>query len=162
MKCYQNHFGMIVSSVIALLMGIFMAVAIMIIQHTPFTWINIFETWGIIFLMITLILMIVPVNLLGDKFAKKIGLKARTLSFALVSNIIPSLIFNTIMSLVMPATGIFYNEAIPAEARVGAWMDAFVSGWLPTFVISYFCALVAAKIGELAACKTIGIPDGTQ
>ena len=60
--------------------------------------------------------------------------------------------------MVMVALNIFYNDAIPKEARMGAWIGGVLSGWLLTFVISYFLALAAAKLGEAVAIKTIGIP----
>ena len=160
MKCYKNHFGMIVSAVIAILMGLFMGVATLIVNHTPITWVTLFNTWACIFLLVTLVLMLLPVNVWGEKLAAKFGCKPRTLAFTLISNLLPSLIINTILSAVMPAMNIFYNEAIPAPARMGAFLGAFLGGWPVTFVISYVCALIAGKIGETVAVKTIGSPGG--
>lgn len=84
MKCYKNHFGMIVSQILALFMSVTMAIAMLIINHIPITWVSFYNMCGSILLTVTLVLL--------------------------------------------------------------------------TFVISYFLALAAAKLGEVVAIKSIGIP----
>lgn len=158
MNCYKNHFGMIVNAMLAVLMGLFMGVAILIINHTPITWVSLIDMWGDITLVVTFVLMIMPLNVWGNKFADLCKCKPGTVVYTLVANIVPTLIINTILAAVIPALGIFYNEAIPKEARMGTWMGVFFGGWLLTFVISFFLAILAAKIGEFVAVKTIGVP----
>ncbi|MBQ6582295.1 MAG: hypothetical protein IJH77_00555 [Mogibacterium sp.] len=162
MPYFKNHFGLIITRVIAFLMSGIMAVAVMFLNHMPKTWVTFVQTWGAAFLVVTVVLVICPVSLLGDKFAGMFKLTPHTMPFTLVSNIIPTLIINTVLAFVMPALGIFYNEAVPEAARMGAWLGASLGGWLPTFIISYFAALIAAKVGESLAVKTIGFPGPPQ
>ncbi|MBQ6622291.1 MAG: hypothetical protein IJH75_05610 [Mogibacterium sp.] len=158
MKYFKNHFGLTVTLVIGFLMSLMMTVAIMIITKTPWNWVSFYTMLARIYLTVSLVLFFIPVNVLGEKFGTAVGCKPRTLAMTLVSNIIPTLIINTVLAAVVPALTIFYNDAIPPEARMGAWKGAFFGGWLLTFVISYFCALLAGKAGEAVAIKSVGLP----
>jgi len=156
MKCYKSHFGMIVNAMLAFLMGFFMGVTILIVEHTPVNWVSLATIWGKITLIVTIVLMIMPVGEWGDKFAALCKCKPGSVVFTLVSNLVPTFIINTVLAAVVPALGIFYNEAIPAEARMDSWKAAFFGGWLLTFVVSYFFGLLSAKIGVAVAARTIG------
>lgn len=158
MKFFKNHFGLIISIMLAFLMGLFMGIAILIINHTPITWVSLIDMWGDITLVVLIVLMLMPLNEWGNKFSAKLGCKPGTVVNTLVANLLPTFIINTILAAVIPALGIFYNDAIPPEARMGTWKGVFFGGWVLTFVISYFLALLAAKIGEIVAIKSIGIP----
>ncbi len=71
MKCYKNHFGMIVSAVLAVLMGLFMGISILLIEHRPINWVSLLDIWGDITLVVTLVLILMPLNEWGNKFAEK-------------------------------------------------------------------------------------------
>lgn len=158
MKCYKNHFGMIINTVLAILMGLFMGVSILIITHRPINWVSLMDMWGDITLVVTFVLILMPLNEWANKFAAKLGCRPGTPVSTLVGNLLPTFIINTILAAVIPGLGIFYNEAIPQAARMAAWKDEFIGGWLLTFVISYFFSLLAAWIGEKIAVRTLGAP----
>ncbi len=158
MKFFKNHFGLIVGIVLAVLMGLFMGIAILIINQAPINWVSLIDMWGDITLVVIFVLLILPINEWGNKFSAKLGCKPGTLVNTLVANLLPTFIINTVLAAVIPALGIFYNEAIPPEARMGEWTGVFFGGWLLTFVISYFLSLLAAKIGEIVAVRSIGVP----
>lgn len=158
MKCYKDHFGMIVNIVLAWIMTVIMTLASFVLMKTPINWVTLLNTGGPVFLIINFIITLIPINQLGNASAKKIGLKPGTLVFTLVAGIVPTLFFNTAMSGFMPALGIFYNEAIPKAARMGAWIDAFLKNWPIMFVVSYIASLIAGKLGEVVAIKTLGEP----
>ena len=160
MYCYKSHFGMIVSAMLELLMGLFMAVAITIINHHPFTWVTLLPVWAEITFVVKLVLMFLPVNEWGGKFAGMFGLKPDTIAFKAVSNLVPTFIINTFLAAIIPALGIFYNDAIPQDMRFAEWKAVFFGGWLLTFVISYFLGFIAVKIGDIVAIRTIGEPEG--
>lgn len=162
MKCYKNHFGMIVSAVLAVLMGLFMGISILLIEHRPINWVSLLDIWGDITLVVTLVLILMPLNEWGNKFAEKCRCRPGTVVFTLVANIIPTFIINTVLAAVIPALGIFYNEAIPRESRMAEWLGVFFGGWLLTFVISYFLSILAAKIGEAVALRTLGVPGESE
>ena len=121
-------------------------------------WVSLMTMWGKISLIVTFVLLIIPVSELGGRFAALCRCRPGSLVSTLVANLIPTLIINTVLAAVIPALGIFYNEAIPADARMESWKAAFFGGWLLTFVISYFFGLLAAKIGETVAVRTLGVP----
>lgn len=158
MKFFKNHFGLIINVVLALLMGLFMGIAILIINHAPINWVSLIDMWGDITLVVFFVLLLMPLNEWANWFAGKVGCKPGTIASTLVGNLLPTFIINTILAAVIPGLGIFYNEAIPPEARMGEWKAVFFGGWVLTFVISYFLSLLAAKIGEIVAVKSIGAP----
>lgn len=146
---------MIIDAVLALLMGLFMGVSILIINHEPINWTSLLDMWADITLVVTFVIIIAPINDWGHKFADFCKCRKGTVIYTMVSNIIPTLIINTVLAAVIPGLGIFYNEAIPKEARMGEWIGVFLGGWALTFVISYFLSLLAAQIGERVADKTL-------
>jgi len=158
MSCYKSHFGMIVNAIVVWIMVVITTIASLIITNTPFTWVSLMKTGGATMLLVTFITTVIPIGKLGDGSAAKLGLKRGKLAFTLVAGIIPTIIINTGMSSVMPALAIFYNEAIPAAARMGVWVDAFLLNWPIMFVVAYVASIVAGKVGEMVAIKTLGAP----
>ena len=155
MRCYRKHKDVIVSNFLALLMGLFMGVSILIIEHTPITWVSLFTIWAKITLVVMVVLMFLPVGEWGERFAEKLGCRPGTIVFKLVENLVPTFIINTVLAAVIPATGIFYNDAIPQAERMSTWFSTFIGGWALTFVISFFFGLLAAKIGKIVSARTI-------
>ena len=147
---------MIVNAMMALLMGLFMGVTTLLIEHTPINWVSLITMWSKITFVVTIVLMLVPVSELGNKFAAMLKCRPGTLVSTLVANLVPTFIINTVLAATVPALGIFYNEAIPADARMGEWKAAFFGTWLLTYVISYFFGLLSAKIGAIVAARTLG------
>lgn len=146
---FKNHFGMVVSTVVALFLTFWMAIIAMFLfglDKNLTTW---YRTWSVVFLTIMLCTFIFPSKLWGDKFALKCGLRANTLPFGLVSNIVPTLIYNTAAQIALPAVNIFHNPNIPEAAQWAVWWEAATSSWPTMFLISY----VVAMIGEAIAVK---------
>jgi len=149
---------MIVDTVSAILMGLFMGIATTLINQTPLNWVTLLDAWGDITIVILLISIVIPLNDWGCKFAELLRCKPGTIVFTLVANILPTCIINTVLAAVLPALGIFYNEAIPKEDRMGTWVSIFIGGWLLTFVIAFFLSLLAAKVGKIIAAKSLNAP----
>lgn len=152
---FKNHFGMVVSTVIAIILSLCMATAAIFVDQLTFTvplWI---KNWGTAFLTIMLCSIVFPTKLWGDKMALACKRKPNTLSFGLLANIIPTLIYNTFATLVLAAVNIFCNEHIPAQAQLGAYL-ASVGRDLPImFVISYVLALISEKIALKVAFHNV-------
>ena len=146
---FKNHFGMVVSTVIALFLTFWMAIIAMFLFNMDKNLVTWYRTWSVVFLTIMLCTFILPSKLWGDKFAKKLGLKVNTLPFGMVSNIIPTIVYNTAAQIALPAVNIFHNPNIPEAAQFGVWFEAFYSSWITMFFISY----VIAMIGEVIAVK---------
>ena len=156
MRCWKNHHDMIVNATLAFLMGFFMGVSILLIEHTPVNWVSLVTIWAKITFVVTVILMILPVGSWGEKFAVSCKCKKGSIPYTLVENLVPTFIINTVLAAVVPALGIFYNDAIPADQRMSQWKAAFFGGWLLTFIISYFFGLFSAKLGGKIADSIAG------
>ena len=146
---------MIVNAVVAVLMGLFMGTTVLLLHGTQINWVSLGEVWAKITLVVTFVLALMPLNEWGEKSAKMAGCRQGTIVFGLVANILPTIIINTILGAVLPAMDIFYNEAIPKEARMGEWVAAFLGDWIPTFIAAYFFSMLAAKIGGMLADRTL-------
>ena len=155
MNCYRNHFDMITNAVLALLMGLFMGIAMLIINHTTITWVSLLDIWADITLIVTVVLIFIPLNGWGNSFAAFCKCKKGTAAHILIENAIPTLVINTVLSAIIPAMEIFYNDHIPKEDRVSEWIGLFIGGWPLTFVISFVLSIIAVKIGKTIAQKTL-------
>jgi len=139
--------------VLALVMGLLMAIAVMLLDGVPFNISNLFKIWAMITLVIILVSILLPYKAWSSVFCRKLGCKPGTLGWKLADGIVPSLILNTFNTLIVSAANIFYNEAIPASEQFGHWLHGCLRDWPITLVISYFVAFVAEYCGELAAEK---------
>ena len=119
MNFYKNHFGMIVSSVIALSVSFIMATAAIFVDHLTFTvplWI---KNWGTAFLVITICGMIFPLTNWSFALGRKLHLKPETLPHILLENTIATLVFNLFATLVLAAVNIFANPDIAGAIQGG-------------------------------------------
>ena len=149
----KSHFGMIVTLILALGMGIIMGLAAMIVDHLPMNVWVFYQNWGVIALNVIVISLFVPYKAWSARLTGKLGLQEGTAACTLVSNIIPSLIFNTVNTLLVPAAGIFTSEAIPAGQKAAVWASGAVRDWPIMFVISFLAALVCEQTGVRIAKK---------
>lgn len=152
---FKNHFGMVVSTIVALFLTFWMAIIAIFLFGLDRDLVTWYRTWSVVFLTIMLCTFIFPSKVWGDKFALKCGLKANTLPFGLVSNIIPTLIYNTAAQAALPAVNIFYNPNIPSEAQFGVWLEAAASSWVTMFFISYIIAMIGEAIAVKAAFRCV-------
>jgi len=146
---------MIVNAVVAVLMGLFMGMTVLLLHGTQINWVSLGSVWARISLVVTFALLLLPLNEWGAKTSEMAGCRQGTVVFSLVANILPTIIINTILGAVLPAMDIFYNEAIPKEARMGEWVACFLSDWIPTFIAAFFFSMLAAKIGGMIADRTL-------
>ena len=151
----KSHFAMIVTVVLALVMGILMGIAVILVDHIPFNFMNLYKIWAMTVLNVLVVSLIVPYKKWSAALTGKLGLKEGTLPCILVSGIIPSLIFNTINTLLISGAFIFHSESIPAEAQAGIWMSGALHDWPIMLVISFIAALIAEKCGVTVAERVI-------
>lgn len=155
MLFFKNHFGMVVSTVMVAVLSVCMASIAMPIFGIPVTPVSWYQNVSVSFMTLFVASVILPVKIWGDQMATAMKLERKTFAFGVAANIIPSLIFNTIATIVLPAVNIFYNEYIPAEAQFGIWLDAVFSGWPIMFVISFVLAFVGESIALKVAFKSV-------
>ena len=87
MNFYKNHFGMIISSVVAICISLIMATAAIFVAKLEFNPALLIKNWGTAFLVITLTGMIIPLTDMSFALCRKIGLKPETLPHVLVENV---------------------------------------------------------------------------
>ena len=167
MNFYKNHFGMIVSSVIALSVSLIMATAAIFVEHLTFTIPLWLKNWGTAFLVITICGMVFPLTNWSFALGKKLGLKPETLPHILLENTIATLVFNLFATLVLAGVNIFANPEIAGAIEAGYLPFKSVPDmyWktvlrdLPImFVISFIAAFFITKVAISTAKKALGVP----
>lgn len=166
MNFYKNHFGMIVSSVIALSVSFVMATAAIFVDHLTFTvplWIR---NWGTAFLVITISGMIFPLTDWSFALGRKLGLKPETLPHILLENTVATLVFNLMATLVLAGVNIFANAEIAGAIEAGflpykSVGDMYVKTVLKDlpimFVISFVAAFFLTRLAISIAKKSLGL-----
>ena len=66
---FKEHFGTVLTSVLAIVMGLVMAITVILINHMPFTWIQLFELWAEIFMIVFVVSLFIPYNDWGNHLA---------------------------------------------------------------------------------------------
>lgn len=153
-KFFRNHFGMIISTIIALILSLCMASIATVRAANPempvtIEWI--IRNWGTAFLVIMLVSMFIPSKMWGDHLAGRLGLKQGTLPFGLVSNLVPTLFYNTFATLVLVGVNVGFSAPY--------YWAAVGSDYLLMFVVSYVLSLIAERIGMLVAVKATTPPE---
>lgn len=166
MNFYKNHFGMIVSSVIAICVSLVMATAAIFVDHLTFTiplWV---KNWGTAFLVITICGMIFPLTDWSFALGRKLNLKPETLPHVLLENTVATLVFNLFATLILAGVNIFNNPEIAGAIEAGFLPYASVNDMyihtvlhdLPImFVISFICAFFITKVAIRVAKKSLGL-----
>lgn len=149
MLFFRNHFGMVVSLIIALILSLLMATAAIFWNSLDFSielWI---KNWGSAFLTIMFVTLILPVKIWGDKLAGLCRLKPRTLPFGLVSNIVPTLFYNTAATMVLVGVNVTFTAPF--------YWAAVAHDWLFFFCFSYIVSLIAEAFAVKVALKNVPI-----
>lgn len=155
MLFFKNHFGMVISTVIALFLSLFMAISVYPLNHMAFDICSLIKGWGTSFLVIMLTTMLLPLKMWGDMLAGKIGLKEGTLPFGLFSNLVPTFFYNLFATAIATAVNVFYNPMIPAEAQMGAFTGTVLYDLPITFVIAYVLSLILERIAFKVAVNSV-------
>lgn len=153
---FKSYFGETVTVVLAIVMGLIMSLASIVVDHLEFHFPNIFKIWAMITLVILFVSIIIPYKEWSGKLMALFRLKEGGISYKLADNVLPSLILNTCNTLIVSAANVFYNEAIPAGLQMEHWMQGVVRDWPVMFVISYFAAFIAEAAGKYVAGKCCG------
>ena len=155
LKFFRNHFGMVVSIIIALILSLCMSatatVKTALMPGAAVQLETLVRNWGTAFLVIMLISVFLPVKMWGDQFAAAIKLRHNTLPFGLVSNLIPTLFYNTGATLVLVGVNVGFSAPY--------YWAAVAGDYLLMFVISYVLSLVAERLGMVIAQKAC-LPTG--
>jgi len=154
LKFFKNQFGMIVSIVIAVLLSLCMAATATIRAVTPeapLTIERLISNWGTAFLVIMLISIVLPSKLWGDHLAGALHLKPDFLPFGLVSNLVPTLFYNTGATLVLVGVNVGFTAPYYWAAVAGDLVFMYI--------VSYVLSLIAERIGMLIAKRVFNEKD---
>ncbi|MGN0970538.1 MAG: hypothetical protein ACI4OY_01200 [Aristaeellaceae bacterium] len=155
LKFFRNHFGMVVSIIIALILSLCMSatatVKTALMAGAAVQAETLVRNWGTAFLVIMLISVFLPVKMWGDQFAAAVKLRQNTLPFGLVSNLIPTLFYNTGATLVLVGVNVGFSAPY--------YWAAVAGDYLLMFVISYVLSLLAERLGMVIAQKAC-LPTG--
>ena len=153
---FKTHFGETVVVVLSIVMGFIMAVSSLIVEGHAINPSSVFRVWSMITMVILLISIFIPFKDWSDKFMITLGIKENTLIHKLAGNILPTLILNTMITLVVSAGNIFYNSSIPETEQFTVWINNVIHDWPITLVVSYFAAFVAEWCGVKVAERFVG------
>lgn len=148
---FKNHYTETLLVVLSIVMGLIMAISVIIIDGLGFNFSTVFSNWSMITMVVLLTSIFVPYKAWSARFVRLFKVREGSLLWKLIDGIIPSLVLNTLNTVIVAAANILYNEAIPVEAQVPAWISGVVHDWPITFVISYFAAFVAEWCGKKVA-----------
>jgi hypothetical protein len=138
MVFFKNHFGMVISMIIALILSLCMALTAIFWDHLPFSIELLVRNWGTAFLTIIAITILIPGKMWGDKFAGMVRLRQGTLVFGMVSNLIPTFFYNTGATLVL--VGVNITFAAPF------YWQAVLHDYFVMYAVSYVLSLIAEAI----------------
>lgn len=166
MNFYKNHFGMIVSSVIAIAVSLVMATSAVFVDHLIFSVPLLIKNWGTAFLVISLCSLIFPMTDWSFALCKKMNLKPETFPHVMVENTIATLIYNLFATLVLSYVNIFANESIAGLIAAGVLPYKSVGDMyfhtilhdLPImFVISFIAAYFITRFAIYVAKKALNL-----
>lgn len=150
---FKSHIEETITVVLAMVMGIIMALVSIVVEGLDFNFPNVFKMWSMITMVILLASIIIPYKKWSEKFTDLFHLQKKSMLYKLVDNILPSLILNTCSTVVVSAANIFHNEAIPAEMQMEEWIQGIMHSWPIMLIISYFAAFAAVAVGKQVASR---------
>ncbi|MCD8020444.1 MAG: hypothetical protein LUF92_12945 [Clostridiales bacterium] len=152
MHYFKNHFGLIISIYVALFMSVSMA-TVGVLWNAAEAGIHLENwilNWGAAFLSFTLVSIILPVKMIGDKAAQALKLKEEGWGFFFLSNAVRTLFFNTVVTIVLTGCGMGFDNPY-LWAAIGAQI-------LPMYIISFLFSCVYEKLAFRIACSILGQP----
>lgn len=148
---FKSHYGETVTVILAIVIGLLMSLASMVVDHLPFNYSNVFKIWAMITLVVLIASIFIPYKAWSARFTGLFPVEQGSIGHKLIDNILPSLILNTCNTLAVSAANILYNEAIPAELQLAEWGQSIIHDWPIMFIVSYIGAFIAEAVGVYVA-----------
>jgi hypothetical protein len=150
MGYFKNHFGMIVSLIIALFMAACMATTAIFYDKLDFSIELLLRNWGTAFLTIMAVSIFLPVIRWGDLLANAFKLTPRTIVYGLVSNLVPTFFYNTAATLILVGVNVTFTAPY--------YWKAVAHDYLVMYVVSYFISLAAMGFAFKVAKSSVAPP----
>lgn len=145
-----TKFDLVLNLWISVIINVALSIALPLIAMGTLTWPIFLRGFAIAFPVSTILVLVLPVVPLGNRFACALGAKPNTPVFTMFSTLVLALILGTLMSLLMTAV----------NAGIGPW---FVSAWLSCYpmvlLTVYLSALLGIFTGVPATMKMVGPPE---
>lgn len=119
---FKDHYSETVVVVLAIVMGIIMAIAAIIIDGSDFNFGNIFKIWAMVTLVILLVSIFVPYKAWSEALLRKLRITENSFWYKVLDGIIPTLVLNTVITVFVSAANILFNESIPEDIRTMHWI----------------------------------------
>ena len=139
---FKNHFGETVTVVLAIIMGLIMAFAVIVIDHLAINFSTVFQIWSMITLVILLVSIVIPYKSWSAHFTVLLHLQDGSVAHRMVDNILPSLILNTFKRswmMMCSSSGCppltrrrFFGGARPTSPRIRPLCGSPGSSWANT------------------------------
>lgn len=164
MKAFNNHFGMVVSTIIAIVLSFLLSEFAISWDHIPWTVPRAIQNWGTCYLIITLTGWIFPLPKWSFALCRKWHIKEGTPAHGLIENLVATLFFNTSATFVLSAVNMFGNPDVEAAVAAGAapsvaslLFRSACAEWPIMFAVSYVIALIITKFAIAAASRAAKI-----
>lgn len=154
MKKIFNKFNLTLNIWISLIINIALSIVLPVIAMGTVNVPVFLKGFSIAFPVSTVIVLLIPINRLGDAIASKLGLKPQTLPFTLVSTAVLSFILGTFMSMLMTYINAGAFTGLFTPAYFAAWFSAW--GWALLSV--YVSAIIGIYTGLPLTMKICGPP----
>ena len=150
-----NKFNLTLNIWISLIINVALSIVLPVVDIGTVNLPIFLKGFGIAFPVSTIIVLLIPLNQLGDAIASKLGLKPQTIPFTLVSTAILALILGTFMSMLMTYVNAGAFTGLFTPAYFAAWFSAW--GW--ALLAVYVSALIGIYTGLPLTIKLCGPPQ---
>lgn len=169
MRAYENHFGMVTSTIIAISLSLVMATAAIFVDHLDFGIPLLIRNWGTAFLVITVTGWIFPLTEWSNQICKSLHVK-RALVRGLIEDFVATIFFNLNATLVLAYVNLFDNSEIEKAVAAGAVPSTgflyrqtvlhdlpimFVISYVIAFFVTRFAVKVAGRSSEINIQKVM-------
>ncbi len=162
MNYYKDHFGMIMSHVVALILSLLMASAAIIVGGRAFVAVDWVKNWGTAFLTITITGMLIPCTPIAMALGHKLNIKPDSFTQTLLTSFVSTIFFNTTATLVLAAVNVFGNAEIEAAVAAGhipsvsaVFLQSCIHDWPIMFVISFIASIPVSMLAFKIAQKSM-------
>lgn len=150
MKKIFNKFNLILNIWISLIINVALSIVLPVIAMGTVNVPIFLKGFSIAFPISTVIVLLIPINRLGDTIASILGLKPQTIPFTLISTAVLSFILGTFMSMLM--------TYINAGAFTGLFTPAYFAAWFSALLSVYVSAIIGIYTGLPLTMKIYGPP----
>ncbi|MBQ9155367.1 MAG: hypothetical protein IJ137_01150 [Eubacterium sp.] len=151
-----NKFNLTLNIWISVIINVALSIVLPLVAMGTVTLPIFLKGFAIAFPVSTIIVLLIPINRLGDMVASKFGLQPQTVPFTLVSTAVLAFILGSFMSLLMTYINAGAYTGLFTPAYFAAWFSCW--GW--ALLAVYLSALVGIYTGLPLTMKLCGPPQG--